>query len=188
MTNKQILNLLFFILIASKIEGQHIISFERIDSLIIKNSSFKDVQKFFPNGEIVRDTSGGDCLVHVLMADGTSRYINGHEEIKIATYYTLKDEGISFYFNFVDTLSTITIWGENFKTDKGIIPGKSTFHDLDKTYGVKEVGYTMSLHAYKYVWVKSYKNLYFLAKNKSIWKRKDKIIIDHIYILTKGAF
>lgn len=119
-----------------------IITQKGISPININESNLKDVKKAFPGGKVSKDVWGGKKVTaSVRLTNGESIPIKMKPQKQIARTYTIKKEGISFYFNFKDTLSSITIWGKNmYKTDKGIIIGKSTFRELDSLYGTTSFG------------------------------------------------
>jgi len=164
---------------------QHIISEEGVDGAKLGRSHLIDVEKAFPNGILHKDSSGGGVqTVSARWMDGSSSAVKMYREKKISYTYSIKDEGIFFYFNYGDTLDHITIWDKNkYATDKGIILGKSTFHDLDSIYGTKDWSYIFSYHKHAYVWTKSYKNIYFNAANRKGKNPSNTLIIDNIEIV-----
>lgn len=140
----------------------------------INESKYLQVKKAFPKGKTSKETWGGKkSRVYAKLIDGQCIQYKIKNKKQIARTYTIDKEGISFYFNFLDTLSSITIWGKNrFKTDKGIIIGKSTFRDLDSLYGKSSFA---RIHTNL---VKTHDNLIFYANDSIVLNKKDNNITD----------
>jgi len=168
-------------------EPKYIITNEGVGNAIVSVSNLKTVKKEFPGGKITKDVWGGKKMNgSALLTNGESMPITMRVPKQIAKTYIIEKEGISFYFDFNDTLSEITTWGKgNFQTDKGIIVGKSTFADLDSLYGKSDWEIVQSRL------VKSNDNLIFYATdsiqlspeaNNITYKEKE-LIIEEIEIV-----
>ncbi len=136
-----------------------IISEQGVGQAKLNVSTYKEVKKMFRGGKTTKHVRGGKKVTYsARMANGDSKPMTLKLKKKIARTYTIKKQGISFYFNNNNTLSSISVWGKNkFQTDKGIIVGESTFHDFDNAYGKTQFERIGSR------WVKSHKNLIFYA-------------------------
>lgn len=128
--NKIKITVLIFccILLSCTSENEYrIITSQGIGKAKLSKSTLKKVKRAFPGGI----TTDSYWVVHNRGKDTIKEY-----PIKKSDTYIIKEEGIEFYFNGLDSLSTITVWAKNkYKTDKGIIVGQSTFRDLDSLYG-----------------------------------------------------
>lgn len=162
---------------------QHLISTDGVDGIKVRQSTLKDVKKVFPNGKLSQHTtSGKKSPTSVRWIDGSSSTVEMNQEKHTITYYTDENEGIKFYFAYSDTVSDITIWGKNFISDKGIVIGESSFHDVDSLYGTKGGFHTNSALRNGTVWTRSNHGLYFMSVDTTISKESDNLIVDHVYI------
>lgn len=179
--------LLTILLCVLGLTTRHTISENGVDNLIIGKASLTEVTKAFPNGTTIVSESGGKTVPYsVHFRDGTTKQIKIKPPKQSSITYTLADKGISFYFAFDHKLNTITIWNhDDFVTDKGIMLGKSTFKDLETLYGKSQWGYSFNHQSKKYVWVKSYDNMFFESADTSTVKLSDTLTIDRIYICEK---
>ena len=163
-----------------------IITKEGVGDAKVNESSYHQVKNAYPGGKTTKEIWGGKKVT------GSARLTNGEcipitmkPPKQVARTYTIEKEGISFYFNFLDTLSSITIWGKNkYKTDRGIIIGASTFDDLDSLYGKSSFG---RIHSRL---VKTYENLIFYANDSivledefTVKKEFDMLIIEEMKIV-----
>lgn len=151
-----------------------IITKEGVGKAKVNESRYHQVKKVFPGGRTTKKTLGGKKVTgSARLTNGESIPIKMNSKKQFARTYTINNEGISFYFNFLDTLSSITLWGKNkFKTDKGIILGISTFRELDSLYGKSSFG-RINTNL-----VKTHDNLIFYANDSIVLKEKSNNITD----------
>ncbi len=141
----------------------------------VNESRYDQVKKAFPDGRTIKETWGGKKVTgSARLTNGESIPIKMKPKKQFARIYTIDEEGISFYFNSLDTLSAITIWGKHrYKTDKGIIIGASTFRELDSLYGKSSFG---RIHSNL---VKTHDNLIFYASDSIVLKEEWNIIDEY---------
>jgi hypothetical protein len=177
--------LILFLCFSMLCSAQHIITKMGVDDIRLNKSVLKDVQKAFPNGKVIKDSTGGDTgKASARLTDGSSIRMKMYEPKQVKIDYICEEEGIAFHFGYnSNVVEYIDIWGKNgFKTDTGIVPGKSTFHDVDLIYGTKEWQYILSDHLGVYVWTRIAAPFYFNSDDKTKVKQSDSIIVNEIQL------
>lgn len=113
-----------------------IVTSKGIGNITINQSDFKSIKRNFPKGKTTKKTYWKRTFTSLKTTNGQCIIIKSKlKKPHVTKTYELKSEGISFLFSYV-SLYSIKVWGLNkYKTDKGIIIGQSSFHDLDSIYG-----------------------------------------------------
>jgi hypothetical protein len=144
-----------------------------VGNIKLNHSTLKDVKKEFPKGHLEKIVFQQSKKMQYLaqLTNGESMVVWYKKPKKITKTYTVKKEGISFFFDASENLAQITIWGkEKYKTDKGIILGKSNFSDLDFLYGYTEWAYELGTD----IMVKTPKCIRFYPNNEICAEYLDK--------------
>ena len=160
----------------------YLITENGIGKAIINQSNLATVKKEFPNGKTTKHIWGGKKV------KGSARLMNGESipitlkrQKQVAKTYSIAKLGLSFYFDFKDTLSRITVNGNSqFKTDKGIIVGVSNFRAFESVYG--SIQWSRKLN--EGTLLKHYNNIIFYSfETDSNTTPSENLIIDKIVIL-----
>lgn len=129
----------FVKLSANIYNNDQLITNKGVGNCIINQSNFKTIKSNFPKGKTSKKIYFKRTYTYLKTKDGRCLKIKSKfKKLNVIKKYELKRKGISFIFRF-NLLYSIRVWGlNNYKTDKGIIVGKSTFNDLDSLYGETE--------------------------------------------------
>lgn len=173
----------FFVLscitLSFRSDGIQIITKNGFGQAKLGESNYESIKLMFPGGKTkvfkVRFKTNAylrtpnDCI-HIKGKPGKKfiRKIN----------YTLSKKKITFKFNSEKILFSISVWGVGkYKTEKGIIVGKSTFRDLDSLYGKTNFEY-YSIKKHHLRLIKKHQNMTFYSKISGVFDKSDYTKVD----------
>ena len=160
-------------------DGIQFITNNGIGQAKLDESNYESIRLMFPGGKTKRFKIRFKTNAY-LRTPNDCIHIKGKPGKKFVrkTNYTLSKKKIAFKFNSKKILFSITVWGDRkYKTEKGIIVGKSTFRDLDSLYGKTNFEY-YSIKKHQLRLIKKHGNMTFYSKISRVFDKLDYTKVD----------